>query len=130
MHLIDTNVWYDYFAQTANFEKAEKLIFSHRCSLNQAILIELTNLLQNKESLAISKFAENFILENPKLFTVYATTLSDINQAHIWRKTFADVPLTLTDALILTQCLKYGLTGITLDELLISFGQGSILLAY
>jgi predicted nucleic acid-binding protein len=130
LQLIDTNILFDYFAETENYDKAEQLIFTGNCAVNLPILVEITNLLQNKENLRISKYAENFLLQTSSLFTLLETSKQNILKANKIRANFPDLPLTLADTIILVQSQEYNITVQTTDNLLVSFGTGNILLSY
>lgn len=112
--LIDTNILYDFFVQNPNY-----VLISHLLSkgfyINNAILFELTNLLNNKVGADFMLNQLDFLLFNQDVHFLKITN-HQIQKAQEICNKYSDQNLSLVDCILITQAKEFDLELKILDQ--------------
>ena len=112
--LVDTNILYDFFTQSSDYILISNFL-KKGFYLNNAVLFELTNLLNNKLGASFMLAQLDFLFKNNNIKFLKITDKNIQKASQICQK-YNDQNLSLVDCILIAQAKEFNLELKTLDQ--------------
>ncbi len=125
MIIVDSNVLIEYFGELQNFDKAQLILEGDEFfALNCMIISEVYNFLNNKIGLFYANLFVEWLVDESNNIVILEIEKDLMTKILKNKLSLNTTPLSLTDWSIILMCGEYGITGISSNQLLVSYSLG------